>query len=74
MIVVEGIAQTHGYTPPNDVSFHNARLIAAAPELYAALESILGIAGVTINGLHYDECVALINKACAALAKARGES
>jgi hypothetical protein len=47
----------------------NAHLIAAAPELYEALDNML-----RIGGPHYDECTARIKKAHAALAKARGES
>ncbi len=37
-IAIDGIAQPHGYVPPEDVSRANARLIAAAPELLAELK------------------------------------
>ena len=61
-----GVALAFGETEAN------ARLIAAAPELYAALKDVLRIAraasiGVTGNA-------ARIAKAEAALAKARGEN
>lgn len=41
MLAVSGIAQPHGYVPPDDVSYANARLIAAAPDLYIALDAML---------------------------------
>ena len=55
-----------------------ARLIAAAPDLLAALEGMIRSHAPTINGLckicrHYgDDCEA--NAARAAIAKARGEA
>jgi hypothetical protein len=51
----------------------NARLIAAAPELVAALEAIIGSTLFTIRGTPCDPS-ALLKQARAALAKARGES
>ena len=50
----------------------NARLIAAAPDMYEALEELLGPYDLTESGARkrYD---AAIEKARAALAKARGE-
>jgi hypothetical protein len=50
--------------PPKDEAAANARLIAAAPELYAELEharELLGLQGVIVDAID------------AALAKARGE-
>ena len=42
MIRVHGVALPCGYVPENDESYGNTRLIAAAPDLYAALEHIYG--------------------------------
>lgn len=50
----------------------NARLIAAAPELYEALKGLLGGVLLTQKAEHYPSDDP-INKAIAALAKARGE-
>ncbi|HSW65237.1 MAG TPA: hypothetical protein VLH56_18295 [Dissulfurispiraceae bacterium] len=41
-IRVHGVALPCGYVPENDESYGNTRLIAAAPELYDALELIYG--------------------------------
>lgn len=49
----------------------NAHLIAAAPELYEALDNI---ATATHNGFNIHENSVLIAEARAALAKARGET
>lgn len=55
----------------------NARLIAAAPELLAALKLALPILGmeelVTVLALHPDETNAIVDAAMAALAKAEAQ-
>ena len=54
----------------------NARLIAAAPELLEALESLVdqGMFGYVVDEPSYEEAKAEILKAKAAIAKARGEA
>lgn len=59
-------------TAPEMGAEHNARLIAAAPELVKALEDLLPIAARSIQGTTDGE--PLLEAACAALRKARGET
>lgn len=69
------IACTAGFEPDNEA---NARLIAAAPELLEALEELAERAGAfNVSGVYFDEPsmtaeVAALQKAYAAIAKARG--
>lgn len=56
-----------------EVSEANARILAAAPELYEALEAMLAEFNEQMSGIVHDE-LAAISKARAALAKARGGS
>ncbi len=62
----DGSAQGE-YSPQIDVKSENARLIAAAPDLLEALESVLE------NCLDSDGLAAAYEKARAAIAKAKGE-
>ena len=41
----------------------NARLIAAAPELYAALNNLVARGLISTNGDHYDEAIEALNLA-----------
>src|SRR5690606_17742348 len=59
--------ESSGFFPTNEQAISNARLIAAAPELLEALESVLG------NCLDSEGLAAAYAKARAAIAKARGE-
>jgi hypothetical protein len=69
---VSGVALPCGYVPQEDESYANAHLIAAAPELYEALEEIF------FDGQDYAQrsgkYVSWLKKAEAALIKARGET
>lgn len=51
----------------NATNFSRSHMIAAAPELYEALERMLGVAGYADNN-------SITEQAKAALAKARGET
>jgi hypothetical protein len=63
------VATTHGNPRPAKESEANARLIAAAPELYRALADLFSIAAD--EGIVGDNTT--MEAARAALAKARGE-
>ena len=76
--VSEPRAETHvGYTPVRlgskdaDEAFANAHLIAAAPELYEALDELTNYSGGASNAL---EDPYVMERVEAALSKARGES
>lgn len=64
---IDSIAEGGNDAPPRDEAIANMHLIAAAPELYAALERMLGPAGYAGDN-------SIIQQAKAALAKARGET
>ena len=70
------VANTHGATRNYDVEAlverqgANAHLIAAAPDLYAALEAMT--ARMSLYSGHHDDALTAMGKA--ALAKARGEA
>lgn len=70
-VVADTMNRHHCVSPEEDHA--NAHLIAAAPELYEALEDMMGLVGVQISAGHYEECCARVKKAQSALAKARGE-
>lgn len=75
VIAIEGIAQPHGYVPQGDVSYANARLFSAAPDLYEALEAAqeeLRLLRMKDTGTVYDPT--LRGRISAVLAKARGEN
>jgi hypothetical protein len=59
-----------GYMPPANQAYANARLIASAPDLLEALEELHLKAVVGTD----DERHAALNKAWAAIAKARGSA
>jgi hypothetical protein len=73
------VAHTYGDPRPATENEANARLIAAAPELYEALDAIVAAIEPTLNaaveaGYPNEESVARMNAAKAALTKARGEA
>lgn len=65
----EYIGEFHGNSG-NQASAANARLIAAAPELLAALEALAEVSWTNLTGGHQD----LIEDAWDAIRKAKGES
>ena len=65
-IEVATVALWHG----GEIASRRARLIAAAPELLAALKDILAVASVRID----DPRIEMWNAADQAIAKAEGES
>ena len=54
-------------------SLANARLIAAAPDLYAALDEMAALAAGPAGGVTQAQKIASLAKATAALSRARGE-
>lgn len=63
-----------GYLPPFAQAEANAHLIAAAPELYEALELLSVFADATIKRLKLRDTNGLIEACSSALAKARGDA
>lgn len=92
---IDEIAEEGGCSPMNGEQFEdligqvaaNANLIAAAPDLYVALEDLAdiietlckwldvahGLAGGAIEGAYREACAGSLDRAATALAKARGE-
>ena len=64
------MAAAAGMEDPNGRSDANAHLIAAAPDLYAALDAVLS----ALYAAHPQELARRVDIANAALAKARGEA
>ncbi len=74
-IQICGISMPSGYVPADHVGFANARLIAAAPELYEACQAVLGhFAGTVDDNVPLPLGYALQQKLRRAIAKATGES
>lgn len=70
----EGIAHQPGICTLSDFCDEDeARLIAAAPDLFEALREVLGALDVSRNGGEYPPFDAWEAKARAAIARARGE-
>lgn len=81
-------SERHGQLPAaNSTGAASANLIAAAPDLYVALEDLAdiietlckwldvahGLAGGAIEGAYREACAGSLDRAATALAKARGE-
>ena len=70
----DGFKQKYWQSARGEKEMHaNARLIAAAPELLDALERIAGFTLSKFMGPH-DMALECVNVACAAIAKAEGQS
>ena len=53
----------YGTCYPQEVHKANARLIAAAPSLYAALRNLVARGLIDTDGDHYDEAIEALNEA-----------
>lgn len=66
-------ATVQGFKCPAEEKAANAALIAAAPELYEALATLLSATNPGNVDRHTSDCRCCYHEALAALAKARGE-